>query len=117
MRSNTEEERSKAGCHLLWVDTLDHACLHGRSLGDNHILVPYQPKQIMRIVNLLVVNMISVKLLLVIAKLHGLDSNDFMLAFPQAELDVDNGATPRFCSRRRPRKRQIIRAQTQQKLS
>ena len=45
----------------------------------------------MRIVNLLVVNMISVKLLLVIAKLHGLDSNDFMLAFPQAELDVDIG--------------------------
>lgn len=38
MRSNTEEERSKAGRHWLWVDTLDHA-LHGRSLEDNHILV------------------------------------------------------------------------------
>ena len=36
MRSNTEEERSKAGRHRLWVDTLDHA-LHGRSLEDNHI--------------------------------------------------------------------------------
>lgn len=37
------------------------------------------------------VTMISVKLLLVIARLHGLDSKsiDFVLAFPQAELDVD----------------------------
>ena len=36
-------------------------------------------------------NMITVKLLLVISKLHGLDSKsiDFVLAFPQAELDVD----------------------------
>ena len=33
VRSNTEEERSKAGRHRLWVDTLDHACLH-----------TYQPK-------------------------------------------------------------------------
>ena len=38
-----------------------------------------------------VVNMVTVKLLLVISKLHGLDSKsiDFVLAFPQAELDVD----------------------------
>jgi hypothetical protein len=38
-----------------------------------------------------VVNMISVKLLLVIAKIHGLESKsiDFVLAFPQADLDVD----------------------------
>ena len=38
-----------------------------------------------------VVNMITVKLLLVISKLHNLDSKsiDFVLAFPQAELDVD----------------------------
>ncbi len=38
-----------------------------------------------------VVNMISVKLLLVIAKIHGLKSKsiDFVLAFPQADLDVD----------------------------
>jgi hypothetical protein len=40
-----------------------------------------------------VVNMISVKLLLVIAKIHGLElelkSVDFVLAFPQADLDID----------------------------
>lgn len=38
-----------------------------------------------------VVNMISVKLLLVIAKIHGLESKsiDFVLAFPQADLDID----------------------------
>ena len=38
-----------------------------------------------------VVNMVAVKLLLVISKLHGLDSKsiDFVLAFPQAELDVN----------------------------
>jgi len=38
-----------------------------------------------------VVNMLSVKLLLIIAKIHGLDSKsiDFVLAFPQADLDVD----------------------------
>ncbi len=35
--------------------------------------------------------MISVKLLLVIAKIHGLESKliDFVLAFPQADLDID----------------------------
>ena len=35
--------------------------------------------------------MISVKLLLVIAKIHGLKSKsiDIVLAFPQADLDVD----------------------------
>jgi len=35
--------------------------------------------------------MISVKLLLVIAKIHGLELKliDFMLAFPQADLDID----------------------------
>ena len=35
--------------------------------------------------------MVPVHLLLVISKLHGLDSKsiDFVLAFPQAELDVD----------------------------
>ena len=38
-----------------------------------------------------VVNMISVKLLLVIANIHGLESKsiDFVLAFQQADLDVD----------------------------
>ena len=38
-----------------------------------------------------VVNMISIKLLLVIAKIHGLESKsiDFVLAFPQADLNVD----------------------------
>jgi hypothetical protein len=38
-----------------------------------------------------VVNMISVKLLLVIAKIHGLESKsiDFVLAFPQADLNID----------------------------
>ena len=38
-----------------------------------------------------VVNMISVKLLLVIAKIHGLESKliDFVLAFPQADHDID----------------------------
>jgi len=38
-----------------------------------------------------VVNNISVKLLLVIAKIHGLESKliDFVLAFPQADLDID----------------------------
>jgi hypothetical protein len=38
-----------------------------------------------------VVNMISVKLLLVIAKIHGLKSKsiDFVLAFQQADLDID----------------------------
>ena len=38
-----------------------------------------------------VVNMISVKLLLGIAKIHGLESKsiDFVLAFPQEDLDVD----------------------------
>jgi hypothetical protein len=38
-----------------------------------------------------VVNMISVKLLLVTAKIHGLESKsiDFVLAFPQADLNVD----------------------------
>jgi hypothetical protein len=38
-----------------------------------------------------VVNMISMKLLLVIAKVHGLESKsiDFVLAFPQVDLDVD----------------------------
>jgi len=38
-----------------------------------------------------VVNMLTVKLLLVIAKIHRLESKsiDFVLAFPQAELDVD----------------------------
>jgi hypothetical protein len=38
-----------------------------------------------------VINMISVKLLLVIAKIHGLESKliDFVLAFPQADLDED----------------------------
>jgi hypothetical protein len=37
------------------------------------------------------VNMISVKLLLVIANIHGLESKsiDFVLAFQQADLDVD----------------------------
>jgi hypothetical protein len=40
---------------------------------------------------LLVVNMISVKLLLVNAKIHGLESKliDFVLVFLQADLDVD----------------------------
>ena len=39
----------------------------------------------------LTLNMITVTLLLVISKLHNLDSksNDLELAFPQAELDVD----------------------------
>jgi hypothetical protein len=38
-----------------------------------------------------VVNMISMKLLLVIAKIHGLEpkSIDFVLAFLQADLDID----------------------------
>jgi hypothetical protein len=38
-----------------------------------------------------VVNMISVELLLVIAKIHGLESKsiNFVLAFPQADLDID----------------------------
>ncbi len=38
-----------------------------------------------------VVNMFSVKLLLVIAKIHGLESKliDLVLAFPQADLDID----------------------------
>ena len=38
-----------------------------------------------------VVNMISVKWLLVIAKIHGFESKsiDFVLAFPQADLDID----------------------------
>ena len=38
-----------------------------------------------------VVNMIIVKLLLVVAKIHGLESNsiDFVLAFPQADHDID----------------------------
>jgi len=38
-----------------------------------------------------VVNMISIKLILVIAKIHGLKSKsiDSMLAFPQADLDID----------------------------
>ncbi|EJK58187.1 hypothetical protein THAOC_21711, partial [Thalassiosira oceanica] len=57
-------------------------CAHGgmQQWGENY-WETYSP----------VVNMISVKLLLVIAKLHGLDSKsiDFVLAFPQAELDVD----------------------------
>jgi hypothetical protein len=37
------------------------------------------------------VNMISVKLLLVIAKIHGLESRliDLVLAFPKANLDKD----------------------------
>jgi hypothetical protein len=38
-----------------------------------------------------VVNMVSMKLLLVIAKIHGLESKsiDFVLAFPQADLEED----------------------------
>ena len=38
-----------------------------------------------------VVNMLSVRLILIIAHVHNLDSKsiDFVLAFPQAELDVD----------------------------
>ena len=38
-----------------------------------------------------VVNMLSVQLLLAIAHIHGLDSKDidFVLAFPQADLDID----------------------------
>ncbi len=38
-----------------------------------------------------IVSMISVKLFLVIAKIHGLESKliDFVLAFPQADLDED----------------------------
>ena len=38
-----------------------------------------------------VVNIISVKILLVLDKIHGLESKslDFVLAFPQANLDVD----------------------------
>ena len=37
------------------------------------------------------VNMLTVKLLLAIAKLHGLEytSIDFVLVFPQANLDID----------------------------
>jgi hypothetical protein len=57
-------------------------CAHGgmQRWGDNY-WETYSP----------VINTISVKLLLVIAKVHGLDSKaiDFVLAFPQAELDVD----------------------------
>ena len=30
---------AKNDTSIEWVDTLDHACLHGRSLEDNHILV------------------------------------------------------------------------------
>ena len=57
-------------------------CAHGgmQQWGENY-WETYSP----------VVNMISVKLLLVIAKLHGHISKsiDFVLAFPQAELDED----------------------------
>ena len=57
-------------------------CAHGgmQQWGENY-WETYSP----------VVNMISVKLLLVIAKIHGLESKsiDFVLAFPQADLDVD----------------------------
>ena len=57
-------------------------CAHGgmQTWGDNY-WETYSP----------VVNMMSVRLLLLIAKIHKLDSKaiDFVLAFPQAELDVD----------------------------
>ena len=57
-------------------------CAHGgmQEWGENY-WETYSP----------VVNMLSVKLLLVIAKIHGLESKsiDFVLAFPQADLDVD----------------------------
>ena len=57
-------------------------CAHGgmQQWGENY-WETYSP----------VVNMLSVRLILVIAHIHGLDSKsiDFVLAFPQAELDVD----------------------------
>jgi len=57
-------------------------CAHGgmQKWGENY-WETYSP----------VVNSMTVKLLLVIAKVHGLESKsiDFVLAFPQAELDVD----------------------------
>jgi len=57
-------------------------CAHGgmQTWGDNY-WETYSP----------VVNMMSVRLRLLIAKIHKLDSKaiDFVLAFPQAELDVD----------------------------
>ena len=57
-------------------------CAHGgmQQWGENY-WETYSP----------VVNAMTVKLLLVIAKIHGLESKsiDFVLAFPQAELDVD----------------------------
>ena len=57
-------------------------CAHGgmQQWGENY-WETYSP----------VVNMLTVKLLLVIAKIHRLDSKsiDFVLAFPQADLDVD----------------------------
>ena len=57
-------------------------CAHGgmQSWGENY-WKSYSP----------VVNMISVKLLLVIAKIHRLESKliDFVLAFLQADLDID----------------------------
>ena len=57
-------------------------CAHGgmQKWGDNY-WETYSP----------VVNMMSVRLLLVIAKIYKLDSKaiDFVLAFPQAELDTD----------------------------
>jgi len=57
-------------------------CAHGgmQQWGENY-WETYSP----------VVNMMSVRLLLLIAKIHNLDTKaiDFVLAFPQAELDVD----------------------------
>ena len=57
-------------------------CAHGgmQQWGENY-WETYSP----------VVNMLSVRLILVIAHIHGLDSKsiDFVLAFPQADLDVD----------------------------
>ena len=57
-------------------------CAHGgmQRWGDNY-WETYSP----------VVNMLSVRLLLAICHIHGLDSKaiDFVLAFPQADLDID----------------------------
>ena len=57
-------------------------CAHGgmQKWGENY-WETYSP----------VVNMLSVRLLLAIAHIHGLDSKaiDFVLAFPQADLDID----------------------------
>ncbi len=57
-------------------------CTHGgmQQWGENY-WETYSP----------IVNMISVKLLIVIAKIHGLESKliDFVLAFPQVDLDEE----------------------------